>query len=588
MHILASNPDAIGDFVLRQPMYSAIQKAGHRLTLIVRDHVAPLAPLIAPGADILLLGEDPYSQSFDLTCPRVQNVLRQAREVRPDRVLIAPYQWTAFEEVLTVFLPCTPVVRMTGFGVPSGNVGIGFEETNHIVVPASEDLPELTKNELLTATLLGVPVRLPNPRIEPTEGAIASGRSLLGPLSSGALRFLYACVGRTDHTNTRNWNAASWATFLAWATQHFDADIVFGGTPEEYEATEQVRSMMGPSVARTINITRSGRGLDVLLGMLALAKGYIGHDTGPMHLAAALGKPVVAVFAGGHWPRFVPNASSGLVMTVNVPCRGCRCACHLPEPYCISLVRPEMLIEAARKMSLDDSSGLQVLSLDLAAVATPETPVRLIETSLSDTMGDPSVVTSHVSFSVGNDLAFGAKPASRGPDKRRPELIVAVQALQSSLDETRAEVAQCASEIATLNLEISEWKRRNEDLGEEIARVTVECQSLRSSRELERYRHQVELTDAQKRLAATGDQITGLHVRLRELLAERRPVEAEPKAPLADLERLELRLKEVEEERERLQEDIAGSVALRIARSLAWILSPIRRTIVGPRARSNQ
>jgi ADP-heptose:LPS heptosyltransferase len=49
MRIIASNPDTIGDVLLRQPLYQALQNAGHELTLIVRPLLAPVMQSIAPG-----------------------------------------------------------------------------------------------------------------------------------------------------------------------------------------------------------------------------------------------------------------------------------------------------------------------------------------------------------------------------------------------------------------------------------------------------------------------------------------------------------------------------------------------------------
>jgi ADP-heptose:LPS heptosyltransferase len=61
MRILASNPDTLGDMVLRQPMYRALADAGHELLLVVRPSVAPLVRHVAPGASTLLLPAEVYA-----------------------------------------------------------------------------------------------------------------------------------------------------------------------------------------------------------------------------------------------------------------------------------------------------------------------------------------------------------------------------------------------------------------------------------------------------------------------------------------------------------------------------------------------
>ena len=45
MRIVIHNPDAIGDLVLRQPLFAALAKAGHELTVLVSPEWLPLVQL---------------------------------------------------------------------------------------------------------------------------------------------------------------------------------------------------------------------------------------------------------------------------------------------------------------------------------------------------------------------------------------------------------------------------------------------------------------------------------------------------------------------------------------------------------------
>lgn len=76
-------------------------------------------------------------------------------------------------------------------------------------------------------------------------------------------------------------------------------------------------------------------GFDVLAGVAALASGCAGRDTGLMHLAAALGRPVLVVIGGGHWGQFLPLAPRSRTLTLRVQCRGCGYVCHLSRTYCV-------------------------------------------------------------------------------------------------------------------------------------------------------------------------------------------------------------------------------------------------------------
>src|SRR5579871_4629686 len=100
MRLLISNPDNIGDFVLRQPMFAALTAAGHQLSLVVRSFVSPIAPLVAPEAQVISFESNPYSPAFDPNSADVRRALDAAREFAPDVFCIAPYQHTVFDELL--------------------------------------------------------------------------------------------------------------------------------------------------------------------------------------------------------------------------------------------------------------------------------------------------------------------------------------------------------------------------------------------------------------------------------------------------------------------------------------------------------
>jgi hypothetical protein len=75
--------------------------------------------------------------------------------------------------------------------------------------------------------------------------------------------------------------------------------------------------------------------LAAILGRSAL---YFGNDTGAMHLAAAVGRPVVAIFGGGTWPRFQPAARRAIALLNPLPCFGCGWDCPFGDAPCVGAV----------------------------------------------------------------------------------------------------------------------------------------------------------------------------------------------------------------------------------------------------------
>lgn len=75
---------------------------------------------------------------------------------------------------------------------------------------------------------------------------------------------------------------------------------------------------------------------------------YISNDTGPIHIAAALGTPLVAIFGPGDFKRFDPRAVSAAAVSLYrpsacAPCDRSRCA----SPKCLTAIGTDEVIEAA-------------------------------------------------------------------------------------------------------------------------------------------------------------------------------------------------------------------------------------------------
>ena len=76
----------------------------------------------------------------------------------------------------------------------------------------------------------------------------------------------------------------------------------------------------------------------------------IANDSGPMHVAAAAGTPVVALFGPTSAARTGPYGVGHEVLTGKVPCSPCFSrTCHNTLPLeCLRLVSPEQVLAAAR------------------------------------------------------------------------------------------------------------------------------------------------------------------------------------------------------------------------------------------------
>jgi ADP-heptose:LPS heptosyltransferase len=125
--------------------------------------------------------------------------------------------------------------------------------------------------------------------------------------------------------------------------------VVVTGAPAEAELTAMVA---GPARAEVTDL--GGRTtLALLAEILAAASCVVVGNTGPAHLAAAVGTPVVSLFAptlpAVRWrPWRVPHE----LLHVDVPCAGCRArVCPVPGHPCLGGVAVADVVGAVERLA---------------------------------------------------------------------------------------------------------------------------------------------------------------------------------------------------------------------------------------------
>jgi ADP-heptose:LPS heptosyltransferase/glycosyltransferase involved in cell wall biosynthesis/SAM-dependent methyltransferase len=358
MRLLVSNPDTLGDLVLRQPLFRALLDAGHELTLVVRPAVAPLVRHVAPGASVLELPYEAYASDIAEHWARFVELFDKARAFNPDALVIAPYRWTAFDERLSHELP----ERVKRFGLSGhlyrGDPHNGEAPASHMrrfdaVATVCEDSPEVDKNAALASLILGEPngksqsPPSPYPRLEIGQAERDRAAQILSDIGLAPGDYWVACVTGTAHVSLKAWRREHWAETLQRRAASSGRKFVFVGLASEADDANAVRDLMGDAgTSHTRLWMPTGGTIDELIGLTALSAGYVGHDTGPMHIAAALGKPVLAVFGGGHRLRFQPAVAPSVTVTMGVSCRGCQWMCSFAESHCVKAVPVDEVVNA--------------------------------------------------------------------------------------------------------------------------------------------------------------------------------------------------------------------------------------------------
>ena len=143
---------------------------------------------------------------------------------------------------------------------------------------------------------------------------------------------------------SRRYPPTGFAEVARRLNQHWGWQIFFSGTPDERPLVEEIRQSLADvpsnSLVGLVNLAE-------LAALLEQTPLLISNNSGPVHIAAATGTPVVDLYAltnPQHTPWSVPNR----VLSHDVPCKYCyKSVCPLVHNNCLRLVTPTQIEEAA-------------------------------------------------------------------------------------------------------------------------------------------------------------------------------------------------------------------------------------------------
>ncbi|CAN5772246.1 glycosyltransferase family 9 protein [soil metagenome] len=176
---------------------------------------------------------------------------------------------------------------------------------------------------------------------EPRQRARALLRSVRRPLVA-----MHVSGGRP----VKQWDPARFGDVARRLAAGRGASILLTGSAADRPLIEQVTRRLPAGSA----IDATGEAdLLTLAALLDEVELLITGDTGPMHIAAAVGTPIVAVFGASDPRRYAPRGALDRVVRVDLPCAPCnrirlppaRCTGIIPD--CLALISPDRVLDAA-------------------------------------------------------------------------------------------------------------------------------------------------------------------------------------------------------------------------------------------------
>jgi heptosyltransferase-1 len=130
---------------------------------------------------------------------------------------------------------------------------------------------------------------------------------------------------------SKHWNVKAWAELADMLTEKAGAPVIFAGAPGDLSLIEKIAALMKQKA-----LVAAGRlNLAEAEALMELCSVYVGVDSGPMHIAAFAGIPVVALF-GPTDPAKVGPYGPGhkVIQKAGLDCLACRKR-RCDDPKCL-------------------------------------------------------------------------------------------------------------------------------------------------------------------------------------------------------------------------------------------------------------
>jgi lipopolysaccharide heptosyltransferase II len=340
--VLAVRLDAIGDVLMTTPALRALKSVeGTRVTLLTSPSGSRVAPLL-PEVDDVVVYRAPWMKHSDGVSARAD--LAMVEELSSRRFDAAV--------VFTVFsqnpLPAAMLCQLAEIPLRAAHCR---ENPYHLLSDwVRETEPERgirheVRRQLDLVEALGRTTADDRLSLRVPDGARVRAREVL--LSADVDpdgRWVAVHPGAT--ASSRRYPAESFADA---ASRLLDAGfrVVFTGSRDESELIGSIRAeASGPTVSL------AGR-LDLaeLAALIELAPVFLTNNTGPAHVAAAVGTPVVDLYALTN-PQHTPWRVASRVLFHDVPCRNCfSSVCREGHHRCLRGVTPSEVAAAVVDLS---------------------------------------------------------------------------------------------------------------------------------------------------------------------------------------------------------------------------------------------
>jgi heptosyltransferase-2 len=328
--ILVVAPSWIGDTILAQPLLSRLHETYPDLAI---DVLASQwgAPLFARMSEVRRVIDSPFRHGEFNLAGRWQ-LARRLQSADYDIAIVLPNSWKA---ALIPFLAGIP--RRIGY---RGESRYGLINVMHRL-DREQHSRLVDRYAALAAAPGGDLPALRPPHLESTAAQQRAAREALDlPLDGAPIVF---CPG-AEFGAAKRWPARHFAA-LANAVGHVDDPVWLVGAPKDAAIGAKIEQSCHGAVINLCGRTTLEQAIDVI----ASARQVVCNDSGLMHVAAALQRPLVAVFGSSSFDYTPPLSPQAKIVSLELECSPCfRRDCPEGHLKCLNDLTPERVLAAMR------------------------------------------------------------------------------------------------------------------------------------------------------------------------------------------------------------------------------------------------
>jgi heptosyltransferase II len=326
----------LGDAVMTTPALAAVREGfpDARIVLLARPLVAELFRY-HPDVDEVMVYERPGRHDGAI------GRLRLAGELRLRRFDGALLFQNAFDAALIAFLGRIP--ERAGYPTDGRRILLTLP------VPLTPGILERHEVEYYLCLLEGLGIPRPVPavlKLGVTEQEREAMATRLASLGIGRGAPIVTINPGATYGSAKRWYPDRFAAVADALSAEWGTAVVVIGSAAEAPLAGEIEAAM-----RNLPVNLAGKTtVRELMALLSLSSFLVTNDSGPMHIGAALGVPLVAIFGPTDWRRTSPWSPSAKVVRVEIDCSPCRRRVCDRGHECMLGVTPGMVVDAARQL----------------------------------------------------------------------------------------------------------------------------------------------------------------------------------------------------------------------------------------------